>query len=509
MWRSRRVDYSLASEIVSFLRTLLIAPDWQPLLAEKLRTNLSALSALVQSLGQRIAASAKDKDKGKATGASAEGGQNAELAGQQRIMAVLAVLGGWNEDLRVGGKVRLRGEARPDNAGESTSATVGTVISFLSPSTVKVLLRATDNDAQERRMRTYAVDELTPVTEIELPSGIFSLTEDTLGIMHSFLEKSNACLYAEEATGTDPSPATLLYAQIRSRLLKAELLMSFVGLPREFCIHALLHNNDNVEEAASWSFDNFNNWSAEQAHAQALSIQQERRSSHSDESFDSSSSSSSSSTGIRSIDYPGEAYAFVDDAVESFSARHGTIVAASTPLEVSRLRVGTKCVVTDRAVDATDLTGWVDAKYRAYLAQPIPDLRQAGEDGSAAGDIMHILWAQLQRLCRTGETDFLDLLLAESASLLKESAAFSSRHALVSESEHPHGTEDFVKEFAIPDAMGLVVTFDRRCKLSDADSLTIYLDEKRTKPLRRFTGTSLSQFHPVVIASNRFWLQFQ
>lgn len=163
--------------------------------------------------------------------------------------------------------------------------------------------------------------------------------------------------------------------------------MSFVGLPREFCIHALLHNNDNVEEAASWSFDNFNNWSAEQAHAQALSIQQERRSSHSDEryaykpptprpavgrsltpsllpqSFD-SSSSSSSSTGIRSIDYPGEAYAFVDDAVESFSARHGTIVAASTPLEVSRLRVGTKCVVTDRAVDATDLTGWVDAKYR-------------------------------------------------------------------------------------------------------------------------------------------------
>jgi hypothetical protein len=139
MWRSRRVDYSLASEIVSFLRTLLIAPDWQPLLAEKLRTNLSALSALVQSLGQRIAASAKGK--GKATGASAEGGQNAELAGQQRIMAVLAVLGGWNEDLRVGGKVRLRGEARPDNAGESTSATVGTVISFLSPSTVKVRSR--------------------------------------------------------------------------------------------------------------------------------------------------------------------------------------------------------------------------------------------------------------------------------------------------------------------------------------------------------------------------------
>jgi hypothetical protein len=84
----------------------------------------------------------------------------------------------------------------------------------------QVLLRATDNDTQERRMRTYAVDELTPVTEIELPSGIFSLTEDTLGIMHSFLEKSNACLYAEEATGTDPSPATLLYAQIRSRLLK-------------------------------------------------------------------------------------------------------------------------------------------------------------------------------------------------------------------------------------------------------------------------------------------------
>lgn len=62
---------------------------------------------------------------------------------------------------------------------------------------------------------------------------------------------------------------------------------------------------------------------------------------------------------------------------------------------------------------------------------------------------------------RTGETDFLDLLLAESASLLKESAAFSSHHALVSESEHPHGTEDFVREFAIPDAMGLVITFDR------------------------------------------------
>jgi hypothetical protein len=61
--------------------------------------------------------------------------------------------------------------------------------------------------------------------------------------------------------------------------------MSFVGLPREFCIHALMHNNDNVEEAASWSFDNFNNWSAEQAHAQALSIQQERRSSHTAERY--------------------------------------------------------------------------------------------------------------------------------------------------------------------------------------------------------------------------------
>jgi len=143
MWRSRRVDYSLASEIVSFLRTLLIAPDWQSLLSEKLRTNMSALSALVQSLGQRIAASAKAKAK--AAGASAEeGSQNAELAGQQRIMAVLAVLGGWNEDLRVGGKVRLRGEARPDNAGESTSASVGTVISFLSPSTVKVRWHSND-----------------------------------------------------------------------------------------------------------------------------------------------------------------------------------------------------------------------------------------------------------------------------------------------------------------------------------------------------------------------------
>lgn len=56
--------------------------------------------------------------------------------------------------------------------------------------------------------------------------------------------------------------------------------MSFVGLPREFCIYALIQNHDNVEAAASWSFDNFNNWSVQQAHAQALVIQQERRNSH-------------------------------------------------------------------------------------------------------------------------------------------------------------------------------------------------------------------------------------
>jgi hypothetical protein len=37
---------------------------------------------------------------------------------------------------------------------------------------------------------------------------------------------------------------------------------------------------------------------------------------------------------------------------------------------------------------------------KAYLAQPIPNLRQSGEISSAGGDIMHILWTQLQRLCR-------------------------------------------------------------------------------------------------------------
>jgi hypothetical protein len=65
----------------------------------------------------------------------------------------------------------------------------------------------------------YCVDELMPVTEIELPSGVFSLAADTLSAMHAFLEKSNAFLY-REVPNVDPSPAMLLYAQVRSRLLK-------------------------------------------------------------------------------------------------------------------------------------------------------------------------------------------------------------------------------------------------------------------------------------------------
>jgi hypothetical protein len=133
-WRSRRVDYSLASEIISFLRTLLSAPEWQPLLTDKLQENFSHLAALVQSLSQRASTSAKGKEK--ATADVGAEGQNAELANQQRVLAVLAVLGGWNEDIRVGGKVRLLGEARSD--GENVTASEGTVTSFLSPSTVKV-----------------------------------------------------------------------------------------------------------------------------------------------------------------------------------------------------------------------------------------------------------------------------------------------------------------------------------------------------------------------------------
>jgi hypothetical protein len=77
----------------------------------------------------------------------------------------------------------------------------------------------------------------------------------------------------------------------------------------------------------------------------------------------SASTSTSTSAGVRSIDYPGEAYAFVGEPADASPTR-SAIVASSTPLEVSRLRIGTKCVVADRALDATDLTGWVDAKYR-------------------------------------------------------------------------------------------------------------------------------------------------
>lgn len=161
---------------------------------------------------------------------------------------------------------------------------------------------------------------------------------------------------------------------VNKNVVQAELLMSFVGLPKEFCIHALIQNNDNVEEAASWSFDNFNQWSAEQAHAQALSIQQERRASlTSSVSSSNINQSATTDANSRSIDYPGEAYAFPNDVPLENPSRaiNSSSPSSSSVLEVSRLHIGTKCLVSDHALEATDPTGWVDAKYRVRCCCPL------------------------------------------------------------------------------------------------------------------------------------------
>lgn len=83
--------------------------------------------------------------------------------------------------------------------------------------------------------------------------------------------------------------------------------------------------------------------------------------------------SSAASTSVNSyLAYPGEAYAFSDNNLPSADPIRTNVTSLSSPMasstmEVSRLTVGMRCVVTDRALDAVDPTGWVDAKYKVLF----------------------------------------------------------------------------------------------------------------------------------------------
>ncbi len=53
-WRSRHVDFSHASEIISLLRSLLITLEWRDQLIEKIRSYLTSLGSLNNMLQNRI-----------------------------------------------------------------------------------------------------------------------------------------------------------------------------------------------------------------------------------------------------------------------------------------------------------------------------------------------------------------------------------------------------------------------------------------------------------------------
>jgi len=133
-------------------------------------------------------------------------------------------------------------------------------------------------------------------------------------------------------------------SKLVAREVQAELLMSFVGLPREFCIYALTQNNDNVEQAASWSFDNFEQWSNEQSRIQLAQTQTERKLEKSSIDYE---------------EYPGEAYSFIDDSRDIQPSAFST-----ASLSAASLVPGVKCTVSERVLEIDDPCGWVDARYQ-------------------------------------------------------------------------------------------------------------------------------------------------
>lgn len=84
---------------------------------------------------------------------------------------------------------------------------------------MQVLLDSRDESLNVSRICTFSVDDLLPMPDIELPLGVFSVSRDTLTVIYHFFEKSNAFFHSELAMSSS-SQATLLYAQIRSRLLR-------------------------------------------------------------------------------------------------------------------------------------------------------------------------------------------------------------------------------------------------------------------------------------------------
>ena len=178
---------------------------------------------------------------------------------------------------------------------------------------------------------------------------------------------------------------------------------------------------------------------------------------------------------------------------------------------------------------------------KQHLCQPIPIL----ELGRLApeGSFLHILWGNLRGLCgglddsgvrgkkrsleqsikgdeprtthaQTPTTpikgdELVQLLLEESGRLLRKAARFSSSKVKRAESEHPYSGDASPRNLSVPGATGLIITFDRHSRFTDSDTLLLSLDEKQTRPLRRFSGNALNQFHPVVVPSDGFWLQLK
>jgi len=405
--------------------------------------------------------------------------------------------------------------------------------------------------------------------------------------------------------------------KIIERENQAELLMGFVGLPKEFCHYALIRNNDNIQEAASWAIDNFEAWTAEQAQNQVIQVQTDTR------------EVKIVSSGIH---YPGEAYTFNDDSVASLKPRF-----LSKSIIVSELKKGMKCTVleTAGALSVTqDRCGWVDAMRRTvgktgvikeidvvslvallefYDPEramkeewwfPMQSLELPQEDDfnerlesselenkpnwlegvcsslvdtekqlsslyvrnsmisllthwphacplkfSSFGGVngllkvlrfiakerlcetvpsvpfkdkhpfMDILWEKLRSICdmsqegmqleeKSGSDHVFEIFFDEICALLQDSAVYISQYSLEHESKHPE-TESSEYEICIKGATGLIITFDKHCKFANADSVTIFLDDSLSLPIRKYSGGQLSQFSPVILNSDRFWLEFK
>eukprot|EP01087_Luapelamoeba_hula_P023116 TRINITY_DN844_c2_g1_i10.p1 TRINITY_DN844_c2_g1~~TRINITY_DN844_c2_g1_i10.p1 ORF type:complete len:2295 (+),score=402.99 TRINITY_DN844_c2_g1_i10:4295-11179(+) len=424
-------------------------------------------------------------------------------------------------------------------------------------------------------------------------------------------------------------------AKIAAREEQAEMLISFVGLPKDFCVFALERNEDNLEQAASWAFENFEQWSNEQARVASALEQQSRRASETAASPAASSADGASpAASVVYAGYHGEAYAFVDDTRDQPPRE-----IPPSALTINKLRPGLKCTVSDRAQDFTDNCGWVDQKLKTigctgiiravdltrlvallefydperalkeewwypmqslqlaaneevedddhnssnsklsllslrstelaetevqlssvyarnaivsvlsnwhsdlpfllpslggimgltgilhlvakeHLCQPVPQLTLHNTVDQST-TFMRTLWDKLRELVVGGSggsgegadtaPDLVELLLESVTKLLRDASEFSLNKVVKDESQHPYDrtVDDQLKEIGVPGATGLIVTFDKHSRFSEADGLTIYLDSQATRPCRRFSGTNLAQFHPVVIAGDSFWLQLK